>query len=436
MRTLCLNLQKAERPYVAESFLTFSPRVHFRSPGWVFMDIGSTSHLFGGEKGLLNEALSLSKEFFPEAQGAISDTPFGAEVFAQTCPEYISEPGREMDELSPLPLSALHYMEGLVAWNSAHEIESIVDFFHLLGLRQLQEIRQFEVESFRERWGTTGTVLWKRLHGLDKQVISPLMPSEALHDYVHLDFAVSLLPFLLHCLEKSLKLLFSRLQGRNEFTRKVQLHLYCEYSDKCHMIELSPAQPCRQLDLFLKLLENKLSDLDLENPIREFEVDIIPCAEKTQQLDFWQPQIADKEKLDQLVSVFHQASVTTGFFKPQDEILPENSWDLTPEFEPYDGIEDQIEVDGNYFQVKPAYSHQLPLAPRPSRLLKRAQPLSEHQVRRLHFLSSHPIERLEDAWWQDSRGRDYYFALSPKGECLWVYYDKVENQHYIHGYFD
>ena len=39
MRTLCLNLQRDVAPSVAENFLTFSPRVHYRAPGLVFLDI-------------------------------------------------------------------------------------------------------------------------------------------------------------------------------------------------------------------------------------------------------------------------------------------------------------------------------------------------------------------------------------------------------------
>lgn len=436
MRTLCLNLQRDATPSVAENFLTFSPRVHYRAPGLVFLDIGSTAKMFGGEKALMSEAVQVSKEFFPDTVAAIADTPWGAQALSAEKPFSVSLPSKELNDLGSAPLSRLHQLEGLIAWHSSAEIEGIVDFFHMLGIHRLEEIRKFQVDSFRERWRDTGTLIWKRLHGLDKQVISPLLPTEALQDYVFLDFPVSLMPFLLHCLEKSLGRLMARLQGRGEFAQKMMVSLFCEYSEKMHLIEIEPASPSRNLELFMKLLENKLAEVALDNPIKHFEVEIIPCPEKVQQLSFFEPRVSDGEKLQQLVSIFHQASLTTGFLRPQDEILPEESWQVTPEFEDYEPVEDAVEVEGQSFQIRPAYSAALSRAPRPSRLLKKPKLLSSHELDRYQFLSSQPIERLEDSWWESSRGRDYYFALSPQGEFVWIYYDRIENQHYLHGFFD
>ena len=436
MRTLCLCLQQDAGPSVAENFLSFSPRVHYRSPGLVFMDIISTAKLFGGEHKLMNEALQVSREFYSDTVAAISDTPWGAQALAAERPGSISLPKRELDDLNSAPLSRLHQLEGLIAWRSTSEVEDIVDFFHMLGIRRLGEIRNFQVDSFRERWKDTGTLIWKRLHGLDKQIISPLLPTEALEDYVYLDFPVSLLPFLLHCLEKMLRRLMARLQGRGEFAQKMFISLFCEYSEKVHMVELQPASPGRNLELFLKLLENKLSEINLDNPIKQIEIEVIPCPERTQQLSFFEPRVSDLEKIGQLVSIFNQAAITTGFLRPKDEVLPEESWAITSEFEDYEPIQDAIQVEGQSFQIKPAYSGSISQAPRPSRLLKKPLVLNNNDLSRYQFLSAQPIERLEDSWWETSRGRDYYFALSPRGEFVWLYYDRIETQYYLHGFFD
>ena len=402
----------------------------------MFVDISSTAGLFGGEQQLLNEALTVSKDFYPNVTGAIADSPWSAQLFAKEKPSHISPPTQELKEISHLPLTRLHDLEGLIAWRSQSEVEDIVDFFHLLGIHRLGEIRNFQPESFRERWQETGTLIWKRLHGLDKQVISPLLPTDSLQDYVHLDFPVSLLSFLLHCMEKSLEKLMARLQGRGEFARKINLQLFCEYSGRCHLIELSPASPTRDLELFMKLLENKMADLSLDNPIKDYEIEIIPCAEKTQQLDFWEPRVSDQDRLQQLVSVFQQAQLQTGFLKPEDEILPEDSWTVTSLFEEDDPLQDDIEVSGASLQIRSTYSAPLREAPRPSRLLKKPKRLKDRDVKSLEFLSSQPIERIEHGWWESSRGRDYYFAVSPKGQFLWVYFDRIENEYFLQGYFD
>lgn len=436
MRTLCLCLQQDAAPSVAENFLIFSPRVHYRAPGLVFLDVTSTAKMFGGEYKLLQEALHVSREFFAGTTGAISDTPWGAQALAAESPDSVSSPDHEVEDLASAPLTRLHQLEGLIAWRSAEQIESVIDFFHMLGIHRLGSIRKFQVDSFHDRWKETGTLIWKRLHGLDKQVISPLLPTEALRDYVHLDFPASLLPFLLHCLERGLKRLLGRLQGRGEYAQKIIVQLFCEYSDRVHVIELQPATPSRQLELFLKLLENKLGEISLDNPVKQIEIEVIPCPEKVMQLSFFEPRISDREKLSQLVSVFHQAQLTTGFLRPKDEILPEESWSVTPEFEDYEPVEDEVDVEGRSFRIRPAHSFSLSQAPRPSRLLKKPKSLSEREVDKFHFLSHQPIERLEDSWWESSRGRDYFFALSPKGQFVWLFYDRIEHRYYLHGYFD
>jgi len=95
-----------------------------------------------------------------------------------------------------------------------------------------------------------------------------------------------------------------------------------------------------------------------------------------------------------------------------------------------------VTIEGRSFQVKPTYSAALSDAPRPSRLLKKPRALSLSQLGSYQFLSTQPIERLEDGWWENSRGRDYYFALSAKGEFVWLFHDRIEDQYYLHGYFD
>lgn len=402
----------------------------------MFVDVASTAHLFGGESGLLDEVEHLTEEFFPGATAAVADSPAAAQVLTTLKPFHIVPPQQERDELKDLPLSALVHLEGLLAWRAVREIEDVIDFFYSLGLKQIGDLHRFSLESLRERWGETGATLWRRIHSRERQVISPLLPTEPLTDYVHFDFALSLLPLLLHSVENGLRRLFARLQGRGECAAKVLLHLHCEYSNRYHLIEIKPVKPNRQLDLYMKLIENKLAEVDLENPIKEFSIEILAAPEKVQQLDFWEPRESDQDKLHALISVFHQAQLTTGFLRPRAEILPEDSWELTSEFSSEDLIDDQLEIDGQTFQLKPTHSRALSEAPRPSRLLPQPQPISEARRRRLKFLSSVPVERLEDGWWDASRGRDYYFALSPEGQALWVFHDRIEDRFFLHGYFD
>ena len=436
MRTLCLNLQTYETPSIAEGFLNFSPKIQFRKPGYLFADVTDTATLFGGEKQIASEALAYSKQFYPDATVTIADSPWTAQALSEKNNLHIVSPAEDHQEISTLPLNALKKLEGLIAWESLSEVEDIIHFFQLLGLERIGEIQKFQAEAFRERWGTTGSTLWRRLHGLDRQVISPLLPKEALSEYIYLDFPISLLPFLTHSVEKKMVRIFQRLQGRREFASKLRLHLFCEYSNCCHVIEVQPTSPSREGELFLKLIENKLVELDLSNPIREFEIEAITCQECTQPLDLWGPQTETKTKLKKVTNIFNQANIATGFFQPTNSISPEGSGSTTNDYQAAIEQPDTLDICGTSLQVKTSHSHNLSNAPRPSRVLEKPLKLSDAQILDLHFLSDHPIDRSEDNWWQESRGRDYYIALNVVQQLIWIFYDHIEQEYFIHGYFD
>lgn len=441
---------------------------------------------------------------------AVADTPAGAQAFAMSHPNFICPSGEERERLKDLSLPFLLQLEGLEKWEKTSAVESVVTFFLMLGFKKIGEIARFPFASFQERWGETGALLWRRIHGEDSQAVSPLLPSEPLEDYAHLDFPVSLVSILLHRVEKSFDFLFSRLEGRRLFARKLIVILHCEYSQTQHKIEIEPNVPCRDRELFTTLLENKLSDLDLENPIRDFEVKVDACPEKSRQLDFFEPRTTDRDKLQTLFSLLSQSALKPGLYEIEPAVMPEQTWRLRTEELPSvvaakpvaplqlawealalpakltqsaslvsEKSQAYEEQDSSYtnnnspqsaptypqtglgflqeeslsaplaeheraIAPTPSYGENVMMAPRPTRLLVRPRPVAIEELQRLKFLSSQPIERLEDGWWKDSRGearagpsgRDYFFAVSPEGQCLWIFQDHSTGEHFLHGYFD
>ncbi|MES2856811.1 MAG: hypothetical protein V4692_13145, partial [Bdellovibrionota bacterium] len=315
--------QRSQRNWkaVSESFLRFSPRVYFREVetvgaqgAWLFVDVASTSHLFLGEEELMRTAAALAKDLGFGVKLAIADTPAGAQAFAMAqslVREHetgkIIPMGEEREWLKMLSLPHLLQLEGVTAWARPSQIESIITFFMTLGFKKVGDLAKFSVSSFHERWGDVGTLFYKRINALDRQVISPMLPTQPLEDYVHLDFPITLVSLLLHQAEKSLDYLFARLHGRKLHARKLVLILHCEYSNARHTIEIEPNTPSRNRDLFVTLMEKRLGDLDLLNPIRDFEMQIVPCPEKESQLDFFEPRVSDSDKLQTLFSLLLQS---------------------------------------------------------------------------------------------------------------------------------
>lgn len=397
----------------------------------------------------MNSAVRLARDLGFSAQCAVADTPAGAQVFAAARPGTILPPGEERDRLKELSLPLLFHLEGLLAWERIAAIESIVTFFMMLGCKTIGDLSRFTVEALQERWGETGALLWKRIHAKDRQVISPLLPTEPLEDYVHLDFPISLASLLLHQIQKSMAFLFARLQGRRLIAQRLSLILHCEYSQAQHKIDIEPATPNRDRSLFLTLIENRLHNLDLENPIRDFEIQIVPSPEKSQQLDFFEPRESDREKAEILISLLSQANLKPGFYRIEPSLLPEKAWCLST-FHERDRANDLLEPSHvEFFRGKdndatpavaptPHYGAHVMRAPRPTRILSVPQPLSFEELERLKILSRNPIERLESGWWAPGGAtkRDYYFAVSPEGQCLWIFQDPSTEEYFLHGYFD
>ena len=478
-RALCLILQPLNKiaeaklkPSLAEIFLRFSPRVQFRAPNFIFVDIGSTAHLFGGEKALLDEVVALTTELSFKVQAAISDTPAGANAIAYSSlagslAHQICHPGGERETLQHLSLPLLLHLEGLKPWAKPHAVEQLIRFFKLLGLNEVGELKKFSYMSFKERWGDTGATLWRRIRVLEKQVISPLEPTETLQEYVYLDFPIGLLPMLLHQTNKAAEFLFARLQSRRLYAQKLVLHLRCEYSNVNHKIELEPNKPSRDLSLFMSLLEHKLENIDLQNPIRDFEVEIVPCPENSRQLDFFEPRTTAEERLDQLLSILKQAEVKAGLFEVYAALLPEKTFGLSQSIEAQEaqrqktqaaaqlkipqlitpqsvdagevtidlhhrtlskvptlefarttvnspvkvyheeGSRSEVSMsEAGYTQLQPlpSYSEKILESPRPTRLLKNPRSLTSLEVSRMHLLSRNPLERIQLDWWDPPSG--------------------------------
>jgi protein ImuB len=444
MRILGINLQVPQDPSCAEAFLKLSPRVQFRAPAFVFVDIESTAFLLGGESRLLEQALVIARAFEPTATAAIADTAPHSQVLSQLRPSLITKPGFDYEILNHLPIQALRGLEGLEAWSKASEVEHVISFFQMLGIHRIQEVMHFKLASFRERWGNFGITLWNRLHQKEIQVISPLEKREPLYGYAHFDEPVSTVNHLLQKLSPSLQGLFYRLEGLGRFAQKMHLTLFCEYSEIRRFISIEPITASRDLALFRDLLLRKLDELNLENPIRDFEIEIEDVPEKTQQLDFFETSDSSEDRWRRLISFANQSSCEMGFLQIEASHFPEKSYsmktDWPKEFSPTDLVEVSQDSSDRAIQIKTVYAKGLAKSPRPSLLLNEPEPLSRPRLDRLQMISRIPIERIDSSWWDrkqaQHRNRDYYFAMSEEGQMLWVYQDRMSKQYYLHGYFD
>lgn len=440
MRILCLNLKIPQQSSCAEAFLTLSPRVQFRFPQYIFVEIESTQHLLGGEKRCLEKALQIAGKFSSSSTAAIADTAAVAQMLTQWRPSFIAGRGKEQESFQGLGLDALKDLEGLYPWTQKKPVDHMISFFYTLGVHGLEEILNFRISSLRERWGEFGILLWNRLHSQDHQVISPLVPRDPLTGYGYFDDPLSSVPLLMMRFKPHLDILFARLQGLSRYAQKMEVILHCEYSNKKYTLSIEPVSPSRDQELYEDLLEKKLSQLVLENPIREFEIALLDVPEKVQQLDFFEPRDNTEDRWRRLISFIKQADCKMGFLQIEASHFPEQSFQFVTEWPEDFKAEDLVDRQDEALQVKTVYAKGLSASPRPALLLEKPQPLTSFETQKLQFISEFPMERIESSWWQissqDLKYRDYYFALSPQGQLLWVFKDRLTSQAYLHGYFD
>lgn len=448
----------------------FSPRVTYRhkkdSGGakiWFFLDLGTHAtwiqRSFGTEARLMEGIFQKLTALDFQARAAIADTAPAAQAFAVAYSFWISSPGRTKDDLERLPLQAISHLEGLVAWEHPSRIESVANFFSLLGFTSLADLRAFTSSAFHERWGEMGDRLFRRLQGtsdFDPQPIAPYIPVDALKSYIHLDFPVSIVSLLLHEIEGALKRLLARLEGRRMMARRLRLKLRCEYSGHEHVFSIEPSTPTRDLRFFRVLLENRLERIELLNPIQDLELEIDPVPERETQEGFLDRTTMDETKLAVLTSLLGQEGASAGFAEEQEHIWPENMWVLNPDAKKAvsktASTEDAVATRGVFdetgFSPRFRYGQELKSAPRPTLLLKKPRALSVSDIAELHFYSGRPVERLEHGWWEDRAGpngaigvlevprRDYYIARDKYGRNLWLFQDPASDTFYLHGAFD
>lgn len=440
MRTLCLKFASSIDPNLVEAFLAFTPKVQFRPPQWVFMDIADTSHLFGGEAACLQQVIqkALPLDGGSKVQGAIADNPYVAQILCEYSPLMISPRGQDPEALKSLPIEAITFLEGLLPWSQKTQLQNIIHFFQRLGFLSLEDLQKFPSTSFKERWGQTGETLHRRLFAKERQLVSLLFSQEGFYSYHYFDDPAFLVGQVLHPFYFLMSQLFARLEGRGRFAQKIQVTLYFEYSQKFSKVTIEPVSSSRDLGLFYDLFKNKLGQLSLENPVREFEIDLTDVPEKIEQLDFFEPRDHTQDKWQRLLSFAKDHDCEVGFLETDPQLLPEKSVRFSHKLPVLEKITDQKSVIAEALQIKTAFSKNLSQAPRPSLLLDQPEPLeSYHQLK---FLTRLPTERFETSWWQLSEKekvcRDYYFALNSQGQLLWIFQDRMSEKYYLHGYFD
>jgi protein ImuB len=300
---------------IAEWSLHYTPLVALDAPHGILLDVTGATHLFGGERALLDRArASLKKQGFA-VQGAIAGSAAAARALARYRDGVIVPPGEEAPAMASLPVEAL-------ALDPA-----VTHAFRHAGLKTIGQVATRKRSELTARFGAQMVFVLDSALGVAERPISPRM---SLPDYMaERLFAEPLVAedAILETLRGLARSLGSLLAERGEGARRLEA-VFFRADGKVRTIAVETGQPTRDADAIARLFHERLDAL--ADPLDAgFGFDLIRlCAERAERCETGMAAFAaeaNEEReiaflVDRLAARFGSHRVLV--FQPNDTHIP------------------------------------------------------------------------------------------------------------------
>jgi hypothetical protein len=342
----------------------------------------------------------------------LTDRPEWAQAL-NTRPEVFLLPGKSSQPLLSLDISRLEFIgDPQKLEEEKKERIDLIRFMKRVGLKTIADFTRLNATSIGRRFGKMGVVLLDWVLGNRELILPTFVPEGFIHEAIETEELTSL-EFLLHELPPILNRIESRLIGRAQMVKSLELKFHLESRNKIQK-QYHLSDPTQKSEVLLKLLRELLNDLNWDSPLQSLEITVVDTVPYTPgQLSLFETGESVFSDLSQFLTrlraKFGESQV--GFPLLQESYLPERSW--TPTWPP---------------QEKEC-SHSTPH--RPLFLFTPPKPCPP-----LNSWKLIPSENLMTEWWSKSGIRKYFIAIPPRGSRLWLYWDLEEKAWYAHGTFD
>lgn len=408
----------------------YTPLVALDGTDGLFLDITGCTHLFGGERTLLDDLLSRLFHQGFEAQAGLASTPGAAWAAARFRGTHIVAAGEEPDLLAPLPLAALRLDPSVCS-----RLESV-------GLRTVGALLAAPRAPLVRRFGKGLMLRIDQAVGHVEETISPRLPVPALSVERQLAEPISRMEdieALLHLLAASLKM---DLERRGEGAQRLQLLLF-RVDGAVSRIALGTSRPLREPSVIGRLFHERLTALKDEIDtgygfdlirlsalmvvrIQAVQEDLAgPAAQSDEDAAFLADRIRARLGKDALLRPV-----------PVESHIPERAVDLV-------SLGDAAGRSG----LEPPQS----FPERPIRLFQNPNPIEIISERNLSFrwrrttytiVRTEGPERIAPEWWKDDAGmetRDYFRVEDENGHRYWLFREipaaNPEPRWFMHGLF-
>ena len=391
----------------------FTPMVAIEPDGLV-LEIEESLRLFGGLAKLTGAIRQGVRAQGFQATYGVAPTPLAARLFARAEAQGVSiracmDPGELRARIAELPLF-------LTAW-PAHSLALLTE----LGILRFRDVLALPRAGLAKRFGPEVSLSLDRLLAVLPDPREPYIPPATFQSKLELPAEAKSVEAILFPLKRLLVEMEGFLRGRGAGVQRLRIEL--EHSSRpCTRLALEFGSPERETDFVLSIARERLSRTTLVAPAIGLRLHAEELLEYKPREESWLPgreeQAVDRARLLERLGARLGEGRVFGIALADDH-RPERGW----------------------LARKPAATRSaFEGGPRPVWLLHRPQRLiAEEGKPRLQGaldLVAGP-ERIESGWWDgEPVGRDYFVAVNPGGEALWIYREhRNPAAWYLHGVF-
>jgi protein ImuB len=419
---LDLDYCRAEHCRVREALLSVAPHVEDESLGcWCFHAEG-LGRLYGGERGLVDEARRRVRGAGYASRAVVASGRFAAVAAARYGRAGAScvPAGREAGLLAPLPLEAAP-----LATEARRRL-------HLLGVRTLGQFARLPEDAVRARFGVEGAHAHRLARGLDPLPLAAAAAPSLAEAGGDLDPPGATLDEVLFRVRVLCDRVIGDLGARGLACWEARLELALDGAQPVE-VRVRLTRPTLAPRTLWTLLRLRLEQVTLEGPVtaaRLAAVDAPPARPEQRALFHAR---ASAERLEAVVERLRAR------FGPEGAVSP-----LLVETHRPEG---RLRWRGYDVGGGPAAAPEPAAAGRVLRIVSPPEPLgAREQLGRVVCFSGTGLDcqvarisqpyRVSGEWWRDEYARDYYIVLSREGRLLWIFRDQRSGEWFVQGEFD
>ncbi|MEW6646574.1 MAG: DNA polymerase Y family protein [Pseudomonadota bacterium] len=377
-------------------------------PNGLLLEIGGSLALFGGLASLQSQIDAGLRDLGYHPYPGIAPTPLGAWLLARARdPEPATDRAALTRRLHPLPIELLE-----VSAQTLHTLRG-------LGLATLGDCLRLPRAGLARRLTPDLLLHLDRAFGLLPDPRPSYTPPMEFNARIALPAETANIEALLFPLRRLLLQLSGLLRAKGAGVQELQLHL--EHRQRsASRITLGLLQPSRDSQHLLALLRERLDRFDLPAPVEAVALHTarFPALDQEHHELFAAPNKIENDRttlIERLRARLGNDAVH-GLALHTDH-RPEKAWKTCAPATA--NTTQHVQAENTAATARPLW------------LLPAAQPQSLLGLRLLRG-----PERIESGWWDGAdAARDYYIALTPQGQRLWVYRDNSDSRWWVQGEF-